>query len=159
MRLRAVIVVALLIVSGCVSPKNPPQKPLQVSLKVWVLSGEGSVDPNYKIYAPVNILLGAQFSTAASMQAGDVVTVDFFANDKKLGSRNSEWSDVMAFDPALMKWTVRGFYGVALEWSNVPPANYVLTARASVRNGPSGASTPFKIEILPSPIRRTAGGR
>jgi hypothetical protein len=158
MKFPAFILVLLLFASGCALPKSGQQKPLKVSLTVWVLGREGAVDPNYKVYAPVNIFVGAQVATAVPMQAGDVVTVDFLANTNKLGSRTSEWSDVMAFDPAIMKWAVRGFYGVELEWTNVPPGNYALRARASVFHGPSGISTLSNITILPPPVRPTGGG-
>src|SRR5258708_29395523 len=84
-------------------------------------------------YTPVNVLICA----GAADPDGFVSTVEFFAGTNSLGTRTN---NPMSAGPA---------NPFCLIWSNVPPADFVLTALATDNGGASTWSDPVKISVLP----------
>ena len=121
------------------------------SLNVWVVAPDnGSTYP-----APAVVYILAGVGLAGGAKAGDTVTVDFFANTNRLGSRQSVWHNGIKPDPSSrhfqpMIMSAAGFGGVELCWSNVPAGSYALTARASGWHGLSAVSESVNITISSS---------
>jgi hypothetical protein len=143
-----------LLIVGCspgqtsVAPPNTSSgKP--VSVEVFVFS------PDHVYYAPTNIQIQA-FVVMAGAQAGDSVTVDFFANSNKLGSVKSKWHEAI-FPPnkphqaQYMHVLPAGFDPMGIVWRKPQPGDYLLTAKASSAGGVPVVSQPLKITILPTP--------
>ncbi len=95
--------------------------------------GNGAV-----FYTPTNIQLVAK----AGDPDGFVTNVEFFAGATDLGPGTP-----IVFDPL-----VSGFIFVcSLNWQNVPPGNYSLTAVATDNGGASAISAAVNITVLPGP--------
>ncbi len=121
------------------------------SLKVWIAAPDNG--STYHAPAVVYILAGVELAGGA--KAGDAVTVDFFANTHRLGSRQSLWHKGIKPDPSSrnfqpMIMSAAGFGGVSLCWSNVPAGIYALTAKASGLHGLSAVSEGVNITVSPS---------
>src|SRR6266404_245641 len=88
--------------------------------------------------APVDIRLVA---AAHDAEDGYNITVEFFAGTNSLG--------LGTFFPTLCPapWCP----SFDLTWSNVPPGDYVLTAKATDTTGATTISNPNKITVLPGP--------
>jgi hypothetical protein len=84
--------------------------------------------------APTNIYLQA---FAQDAEDGYFVDVEFFADGQSLG-------------PGAFNGTRCAYYcpNYVLTWSNVPPGQYVLTARATNHRGVTGTSAPVNITVL-----------
>ena len=107
------------------------------------------------LHKPAHIFILADVTTAVAAHAGDSVTVDFFANTSKLGSRKSLWHNAVKPDPHSRKFQPMiivdaGFGGVDFDWSNAPAGSYALTAKAYGLHGLSAVSAPLNITILAS---------
>lgn len=86
--------------------------------------------------APTDIVLAAY---AQDRENGQDLKVEFFAGAESLG--------LGTFVPALCPAPYCPFF--ALTWSNVPPGQYLLTAKATDRDGASSTSPPVRIAVLP----------
>ena len=103
-----------------------------------------NVPPLVRIAEPMN---GATFYAAANIPIcafaydvdGWVTTVEFFAGTNSLGIRTNNPMSVSPVNP------------FCLMWSNVPPGEYVLTAKATDNGGASTISDPVKISVLTGP--------
>ncbi len=82
--------------------------------------------------APANILISAY----AADRDGQVATVEFFEGTNSLGIRTNYPPGSMRMDNPFV-----------LQWSNVPPGNYVLTAIATDDRGATGRSEPVRIAV------------
>lgn len=144
-----------LVCSGLAQPsstasENSPQKPLEVSLEV--LSNGSILHDGDTLRAPTALWIGASIKTAVAGHAGDSITVDFFANTNRLGSRKYGWLDKIEPDlhslkPQPMIIRAAGFYGGDFVWSNAPAGSYALTAKAWGWHGHSDVSAPINITI------------
>ncbi|HWN96484.1 MAG TPA: Calx-beta domain-containing protein [Methylomirabilota bacterium] len=90
---------------------------------------EGSV-----FHTPTNILLHA---FAQDAEDGHQITVEFFAGTNRLG--------LGEFMPALCPAPFCPYF--ALVWSNAPPGNHTLTARATDQTGVRTVSAPVHITV------------
>jgi hypothetical protein len=94
-------------------------------------------------YTPVDIRLGA----FANDVDGSVSSVEFFAGDMSLGV-----VDMGAIlDPPFPDGTGPGTRAFFLVWSNAPPGDYVLTAKATDNGGASTVSAPVGISVKQGP--------
>jgi hypothetical protein len=110
---------------------------------------------NKIFHAPANISIIASVSLNAPASKGDSVRVDFFANNRRLGSKKSFWRKGMGPDPHSrnaqpMIMSAAGFDPVELVWRNAPTRRYTLTARAIGAKGLAATSPPISITVLPS---------
>lgn len=85
-----------------------------------------------RFFAPVDIPICA----GAYDLDGYVATVEFFAGTNSLGIRTNNPISAGPMNP------------FCLIWSNVPPGDYVLTAKATDSGGASATSEPIKIAVL-----------
>src|SRR6267154_4687708 len=100
--------------------------------------------PVVRILTPTN---GSIFSTPADILIcadardpdGYVATVEFFAGTNSLGIRTNCLPCATPQNP------------FCLTWSNVPPGDYLLSAKATDNNGAVGRSDLVKISVLPGP--------
>ena len=103
-----------------------------------------NIPPQVKILEPMN---GAKFLTPADIGIcavaydidGHVTTVEFFAGTNSLGIRTNNPMSAGPQNP------------FCLVWSNVPPGDYVLTAKATDNGGASTVSDPVNISVLTGP--------
>ncbi|MCU0784670.1 MAG: Ig-like domain-containing protein [Verrucomicrobia bacterium] len=89
-----------------------------------------------KFTAPANILICPD----ARDTDGYVATVEFFANNLSLGIRTN-----------LCPLCLSPVNPFCLTWSNAPPGDYVLTAKATDDKGAMGWSNPVQISVNPPP--------
>jgi hypothetical protein len=130
--------------------ENSPPKPLEVSLQI--LSNGTILHDGDTLRAPADLWIHADIMSAVAGHAGDSMTVDFFANTNRLGSRKYAWQDKIEPDPHSLKpqpmiIVAAGFYGGDIVWSNAPAGSYALTARACGWHGHSDVSVPINITI------------
>src|SRR5882724_712 len=95
-----------------------------------VAPGNGST-----FYTPTDVLICAD----ARDPDGYVATVEFFAGTNSLGIRTNCLPCATPQNP------------FCLTWSNVPPGDYLLSAKATDNNGAVGRSDLVKISLLPGP--------
>src|SRR5258708_20736253 len=94
-------------------------------------------------YTPVDIPLVA----IASDVDGSGASVELFAGSNSLGVVTN-W---VVVEPLPGGGYIPGSRAFILDWSNVPPSGYVLTAVATDNGGASTRSDPVKITVLPGP--------
>jgi len=85
--------------------------------------------------APANILLRA---VASDREDGYEIAVEFFAGTNKIG--NATFIPSLCPAPDCPSWD--------LMWSNVPPGNYTLTAKATDKTGLMTVSAPVHISVI-----------
>ncbi|MGA2248529.1 MAG: hypothetical protein ABSH48_26485 [Verrucomicrobiota bacterium] len=146
--------VCMFIAIGCERQPQTTGPPVgnkqESSLKVWIIAPDNG--STYRAPAVVYILAGVDLAWGA--KAGDTVTVEFFANKTRLGSRQTVWHKGIKPDPSSRKFqpmimSGAGFGGVELCWSNVPAGSYALSAKASGLRGLSAVSENINIAISP----------
>lgn len=96
--------------------------------------------------SPANIPIYA----AAGDLDGSVSTVEFFANDASLGIVTNSLSTVPLELSGATLITSLPLY--TLTWSNVPPGNYALTAKATDDQGAATISAPVNITVTDNPL-------
>ncbi|HXS67720.1 MAG TPA: Ig-like domain-containing protein [Candidatus Polarisedimenticolia bacterium] len=101
----------------------------------FVAPPDGSI-----FYAPTNIGL---FAKTFELN-GSVSNVEFFANDKDLGSGH-----LLVLDPPGVDGVVGPIY--YLNWTGATPGKYSLSAVATGNDGTSTTSAPVSITVLPPP--------
>ncbi len=108
-------------------------------------SGTSNLPPSVVIVTPTP---GAVFTapvdvpivTDARDRDGFVASVEFYANNLSLGSGTNRWNSA----------TSTNLFG--LIWSNAPPGQHALTARATDNRGASTTSAPVKITVQPATV-------
>ena len=101
--------------------------------------------PNVYIYTPTDAaLLTAPVNLPVCAWAEDadgrVDTVEFFAGTNSLGLRTN------------CNWCPGPMNTFCLVWTNVPPGNYELTAKATDNDGASAVSPPVHISVQAGPL-------
>jgi hypothetical protein len=100
-----------------------------------------------KFWTPVNIPIVA----VARDVDGSISNVEFFADGVSLGIVTNPVTilPAMSGEPALPQMPPYGPF--VLVWSNAPPTNHILTAKATDTGGASTVSDPVNITVLPGP--------
>jgi hypothetical protein len=103
-----------------------------------------NLPPLVKIAEPMNgaiFLAGANIGICALAydRDGEVTTVEFFAGSNSLGVRTNNPISAGPMNP------------FCLIWSNVPPGDYVLTAKATDNGGATTVSDPVNISVQTGP--------
>jgi hypothetical protein len=93
-----------------------------------------------EFYAPADIQLLAKAFDAD----GSIAKVEFFVGSQDLGAGN-----LLVLDPPGVNGVVGPVY--VLDWTNVPPGDYSVTAVATDNGGASTTSDPVSIAVLPPP--------
>jgi hypothetical protein len=137
------------------APESPPPKPLTISFQA-LFKGD-AIHDGATLQAPDAIYLLPYLETSMVMNAGDTVTIDFYAGTNKLCSSLAMWHK--AINPSAQPGVhvvpmivVAGGFGYrSCVWSNAPAGSHVLIARAHGGHGLSAVSAPLHFTVLPSP--------
>lgn len=106
----------------------------------------GNSPPEVRLVLPEN---GAKFNAPATVQLaaqgsdpdGWISTVEFFANERSLGTTTNNPLSASAVNP------------FQLSWPNVPAGEYSLRAKATDDKGASAISAVVKITVVPAPVQ------
>jgi hypothetical protein len=117
---------------------------LPIKISVQSAPPPTNIPPVVRIQTPEN---GAMFPPSVNIPIcagaydldGFVSTVEFFSGTNSLGVKTNNPISVGPMNP------------FCLLWSNVPPGNYVLTAKATDNGGASTVSLPVNITVLQGP--------
>ena len=137
------------------APQSPPPKPLTVSFQA-LFKGD-IIRDGATLQAPDAIYLQPDLETSVVMNAGDTVTIDFYAGTNKLCSSQAVWHKAVnpTAQPGVrmvpMIVVAGGFGYRSCVWSNAPAGSHVLIARAHGQHGLSAVSVPLNFTVLPSP--------
>jgi hypothetical protein len=103
---------------------------------------------------PTSVFLVATVTSIPAPPVSTPVTVTFFANTNRLGSKVVLWHN--SVNPSSESGQARsdivvpaGFEGATLIWSNAPAGTYALTARATASDATWVVSPATKLVILP----------
>lgn len=115
-------------------------------------AGVTNVPPAVKIFMPtsgtiVTTPVDLQIAAFGSDPDGFVSTVEFFAGDKSLGVV----SNGAVVDPPFPQGAGPGSRAFFLLWSNPPPGQYLLSAKATDNGGASTLSAPVEVTVLQGP--------
>jgi hypothetical protein len=118
--------------------------------------GITNIPPLVKLFAPTN---GSIFYSPTDIRLGVfgsdpdgfVSSVEFFAGTNRLGTVSAG----VILDPPFPEGTGPGTRAFFLVWSNVPPGDYVLTAKATDNAGASTISAPVGIAVKEGPPPHT----
>jgi hypothetical protein len=145
---RGIVIVTVLILVAGRGLAQTSNSPPPLAVEVFVGGDPAS------FHAPTNIVIQA-FVTMPGVRADDSVTIAFFANTNKLGSKKAVWHGAK-FPPNdphhfhYMHVVAAGFDNAYVVWKNAPAGSYALTARVSNVKGLSALSQPVNITVLPS---------
>jgi len=127
---------------------SPPASPLSVDL----LSPRNGA----MFHASANVRIYAHVALRSAINPADSAKVEFFAGTNSLGSRTSFWRgqqrppDGRPGQPMPAYIAAAGFTPVEWIWTNPPPGNYTLTAKATYLNGSPAVSKPVNIVVQPA---------
>jgi hypothetical protein len=112
---------------------------------VTIFDNDPALPPFVRIFSPTN---GTAFTAPANIQicataSEYVATVEFFAGDTSLGVVTN------SCHPPDCAYVMPPQYCV--DWSNVPPGLYTLTAKATDIFGATSESAPVHISVFPGP--------
>src|SRR6267154_3114073 len=118
--------------------------------------GVTNIPPTVKLFAPTN---GAVFFSPADIGLGAlgsdldgfVSSVELFAGTNSLGTVTGG----AILDPPFPDGAGPGSRGFFLVWSNVPPGDYVLRAKATDNGGASAISAPIGVAVKQGPPPQT----
>jgi hypothetical protein len=136
--------------SGLAQLPGSPSTTNHLTVSLWVPHAKNPCQ------APANIFIqGYVRLNEPGLQKGDVVNVQFFADDKLLGSGKAVWHDMIRphSPPGTavpMVIISAGFNPAHWIWTNAPAGSHSLAAEATWTNALSGASAPVTITVLPA---------
>jgi hypothetical protein len=146
------------------APTSNATNRLTVQLNAWALAvaPSGTLRPanlpntRNTFIAPCDVHISAYIAMQPPPHDGDIVTIDFYSNGEKLGTRKSEWMPEL--NPSahrhgneVVPLFIRPaqFSQPNLVWTNPPPGRYELTAKATFATNSPVTSSPLIINVLP----------
>ena len=145
------------------TPPAPPSASLAISVQVLY---EGYQLPDGEmVHAPGNFFLSPSIQTTLPLHAGDAVTIDIYADGRKLLSQRAAWQE--EFNPSknpppgvAVPMIIRPaqFFYKDLDWTNVSEGKHVVLAQAYDFHGLSAFSKPMHIIVLPPLPPRPVSG-
>ena len=128
---------------------------LEISMNALYLGDD--LSNNAVIYAPATVFIMPWVQTSMPVHAGDTVTIDFFADGRKLSSGKATWHEEI--DPSK---TARPGEAVPMfiapaqfsypqsVWANIPKGKHVILLRAYDFRGLSAFSEGLHFTVLSS---------
>lgn len=139
-----------------------PVPPKSASLEVFVqVQYEGYILPDREaVYGPANFILIPFVQTTLPLHAGDTVTIDIYADGRKISSQKAVWHPEVRPGPhdLWLHISPAQFYYKFADWTNVSEGGHVILAHACDFHGLSAFSTPMRITVLPPLPPQTVSG-
>lgn len=158
-----VLVLLFLATVSALAQVAPPAPSLQIFVHVEY-EGYGLPDGE-AVHAPANFYLSPFVRTTLPLHAGDTVTIDVYADGRKLLSQKAVWHE--EFNPSknarpgeavpMIIQPAQFFYDDA-QWTNVPEGKHMVLAQAYDFHGLSAYSKPMHITVLPPLPPRPVSG-
>jgi len=136
---------------------------LKISMRALYLGFE--LPDNAVIYAPATVFIMPEVETSLPIHAGDTVTIDFFADGRKLSSGKATWQgEINPSKNARLGEAVPMFIAPAQFsypqsiWANIPEGRHVILLRAYDFHGLSAFSEALHFTVLPPrPVEPVSG--